>query len=157
MGVHGPWYERLPHFRMGFTPSSGQELQSEYFVARQNAVEAILAIERLRDQVSPHLLISELRTIDADDLWMSPCYKRPSLAIHFTWKPDWDSVRKVLPIIEKELAPYQARPHWGKLFTMEPAQLRSRYEKVVEFKDLLKEHDPHGKFRNEFLTNTLYG
>ena len=157
MGVPGPWYERLPHFRMGFTPSSGKELQSEYFVPRQDAVEAILAIERLRDRVSPHLLISELRTVDADRLWMSPCYKRPSLAIHFTWKPDWDSVRKLLPLIEKELAPFKVRPHWGKLFTLEPAQLQSRYEKLADFKDLLKEHDPHGKFRNEFLSRILYG
>jgi xylitol oxidase len=156
MGVPGPWYERLPHFRMGFTPSSGEELQAEYFVSRQNAVEAILAIERLRDQVSPHLLISELRTIDADQLWMSPCYKRPSVAIHFTWKPDWAAVRKLLPIIEKELAPYQVRPHWGKLFAVEPALLQSRYEKLNEFKDLLKQHDPRGKFRNEFLTEALY-
>jgi xylitol oxidase len=113
MGVPGPWYERLPHFRMGFTPSSGKELQSEYFVPRKDAVEALLAIERLRDRVSPHLFISELRTVDADRLWMSPCYERPSLAIHFTWKPEWDSVRKLLPIIEKELAPYAVRPHWG--------------------------------------------
>jgi xylitol oxidase len=157
MGVPGPWHERLPHFRMGFTPSSGKELQSEYFVSRQNAVEAILAIERLRDTVSPHLLISELRTVDADQLWMSPCYKRPSVAIHFTWKPEWDSVRKLLPIVENELARYEVRPHWGKLFAVEPAQLRSRYEKLSEFKDLLKEHDPHGKFRNEFVTKALYG
>jgi xylitol oxidase len=157
MGVPGPWFERLPHFRMGFTPSSGKELQSEYFVPRKDAVEAILAIERLRDRVGPHLQISELRTIDADRLWMSPCYERPSLAIHFTWKPDWDSVRRLMPIIEKELAPYEVRPHWGKLFAMEAAQLRSRYEKLAVFKDLLKEHDPRGKYRNEFLTRTLYG
>ena len=157
MGVPGPWYERLPHFRMGFTPSSGKELQSEYFVPRQDAVEAILAIERLRDRVGPHLLISELRTVDADRLWMSPCYGRPSLAIHFTWKPDWDSVRKLLPMIEKELAPYGVRPHWGKLFAVEGARLQSRYEKLTDFKGLLKEHDPRGKFRNEFLTRTLYG
>ncbi len=157
MGVPGPWYERLPHFRMGFTPSSGKELQSEYFVPRRDAVEAILAIERLRDRVSPHLMISELRMVDADRLWMSPCYKRPSLAIHFTWKQDWDSVRKVLPLIEKELAPYKVRPHWGKLFTVEPAQLQSRYEKLSDFKDLLKKQDPHGKFRNEFLIRTIYG
>ena len=156
MGVPGPWYERLPHFRMGFTPSSGKELQSEYFVPRRNAVEAILAIERMRDRVSPHLLISELRTVDEDRLWMSPCYKRPSLAIHFTWKQDWESVRKLLPLIEKELAPYAVRPHWGKLFTVEPAQLQSRYEKLADFKDLVKQHDPRGKFRNEFLTRTLY-
>ena len=157
MGVPGPWFERLPHFRMGFTPSSGKELQSEYFVPRKDAVEAILAIERLRDRVSPHLLISELRTIDADRLWMSPCYERPSLAIHFTWKPDWDAVRKLLPVIEKELAPFAVRPHWGKLFTVEPAQLRSRYERLADFKDLLKRHDPRGKFRNGFVTGILDG
>ena len=156
MGVPGPWYERLPHFRMGFTPSSGKELQSEYFVPRRNAVEAILAVERLRDHVSPHLQISELRTVDGDELWMSPCYRRPSLAIHFTWKPDWDAVRKLLPVIEQELAPFEVRPHWGKLFTMAPEQLRRRYEKCDEFKQLLARHDPKGKFRNEFLTANLY-
>jgi alditol oxidase len=121
MGVPGPWYERLPHFRMGFTPSAGKELQSEYFVPRRNAVDAILAVERLRDQVTPHLMISEIRTIAADDLWMSTCYQRPSVAIHFTWKQDWPAVRRLLPVIEKELAPFQPRPHWGKLFTLSPA------------------------------------
>jgi alditol oxidase len=157
MGVPGPWFERLPHFRMGFTPSSGKELQSEYFVPRRSAVEAILAVERLRDQISPHLMISELRTIDADELWMSPCYRQPSLAIHFTWKPDWDSVRKLLPLIEKELSPFQARPHWGKLFTMAPATLQSRYPKLPEFKQLVIEHDPQAQFRNAFLATNLYG
>jgi xylitol oxidase len=157
MGVAGRWYERLPHFRMGFTPSSGKELQSEYFVARSNAVDAIGAVERLRDHVSPHLMITELRTIAADDLWMSPCYKRPSLAIHFTWKQDWPAVRKLLPMIERELAPFEVRPHWGKLFTIPWAQLRKRYAMSAEFTRLIAEHDPHGKFRNAFLTATLSG
>jgi xylitol oxidase len=156
MGVPGPWYERLPHFRMGFTPSSGKELQSEYFVPRRNAVEAILAVERLRDHVSPHLMISELRTIDADALWMSPCYNQASLAIHFTWKQDWESVRKVLPMIERELTPFGVRPHWGKLFTVPSAQLQQRYERCEEFKQLVDRYDPKGKFRNEFLTTHLY-
>ena len=156
MGVPGPWYERLPHFRMGFTPSSGKELQSEYFVPRRNAVEAILAVERLRDHVSPHLMISELRTIDADGFWMSPCYNQPSLAIHFTWKQDWDSVQKVLPMIERELTPFGVRPHWGKLFTVPSAQLQGRYERCGEFKQLVERYDPKQKFRNEFLTTHLY-
>jgi alditol oxidase len=156
MGVPGPWYERLPHFRMGFTPSSGKELQSEYFVPRRNAVEAILAVERLRDHVSPHLMISELRTIDADGFWMSPCYNQPSLAIHFTWKQDWESVQKVLPMIERELTPFGVRPHWGKLFTLPPAQLQGRYEKCGEFKQLIARYDPKAKLRNEFLTKHLY-
>ena len=157
MGVPGPWYERMPHFKMGFTPSSGKELQSEYFVPRKNAVEAILAVEKLRDQVGPHLMITELRTIDGDDLWMSMAYKQPSLAIHFTWKQDWASVRKVLPMIEKELAPFNARPHWGKLFTLAPAQLQARYEKMAAFKAVMKQYDPQGKFRNTFLDKNLFG
>src|SRR4029077_19068267 len=133
MGVPGPWYERLPHFRMGFTPSAGKELQSEYFVPRHNAIEAILAVERLRDEVGPHLLISEIRTIAADDLWMSPCYKQASVAIHFTWKQDWPAVKALLPAIEKELGPFQVRPHWGKLFTISAADLHARYQRLPEF------------------------
>ena len=157
MGVPGPWYERLPHFKMGFTPSAGKELQTEYFVPRPHAVEAVLAVERLRDQVTPHLMISEIRTIAADDLWMSPCYQQPCVTIHFTWKQDWPAVRKVLPVIEKELAPFKARPHWGKLFTMAPAQLHSSYARLPEFIALSKKYDPQGKFRNEFLNANIFG
>ncbi|MCU1262314.1 MAG: FAD-binding protein, partial [Bryobacterales bacterium] len=156
MGVPGPWYERLPHFRMGFTPSAGKELQSEYLVPRRNAVDAILAVERLRDQVTPHLLISEIRTVAADDLWMSTCYRQPSVAIHFTWKQDWPAVRRLLPVIEKELSPFQARPHWGKLFTLPPAELQSRYEKLGDLIELAKKYDPKGKFRNDFLNTNVF-
>ena len=157
MGVLGPWYERLPHFRMGFTPSAGKELQSEYFVPRQHAVEAILAIQGLNKQVSPHLLISEIRTVAADELWLSPCYKQSCVTIHFTWKQDWPAVREVLPVIERELAPFDARPHWGKLFTMSPVKLRSMYERLPEFVHLAKEYDPQGKFRNDFLDRNIFG
>jgi len=156
MGVPGPWYERLPHFRMGFTPSAGKELQSEYFVPRQHAVEAILAVERLRDQVSPHLLISEIRAIAADELWLSPCYEQPCVTIHFTWKQDWPAVSKLLPVIEKELAPFRARPHWGKLFTTSPAELKSIYKKMPEFIELSRKYDPRGKFRNEYLNKNIF-
>jgi len=155
MGVPGPWYERLPHFKMGFTPSAGKELQSEYFVPRANAVEAILAVAALHEQVSPHLLISEIRTIAGDDLWMSTAYKQDAVALHFTWKPEWPEVSKLLPVIERELAPFQARPHWGKLFTMPPERLRSHYTKLAAFQELAWKHDPKGKFRNEFLDKNL--
>ena len=157
MGVSGPWYERMPHFKMGFTPSSGVELQSEYFVPRKNAVDAILAIAKLGDQVGPHLLTSEIRTIAADNFWMSPCYKQDSVAIHFTWKQDWPAVSKLLPVIEKELAPYNVRPHWGKLFTVSPADLEKRYAKMEDFKKVAAEYDPKGKFRNEFLDLNIFG
>lgn len=157
MGIPGPWYERLPHFRMNFTPSSGAELQSEYFVPRDRGYEAILAVEKLRHEVAPHLFISELRTIDADNLWMSTCYQRPSLAIHFTWKPEWPAVKQLLPMIEEQLAPFDARPHWAKLFTVPPSRLKSRYTKLADYRDLLQHYDPKGKFRNEFLSTNIYG
>ncbi len=156
LGIPGPWYERLPHFRMNFTPSSGSELQTEYFVPREHAYEAIRAVERLRDRITPHLFVTELRTIEADSLWMSMAYQRPSLAIHFTWKPEWAAVQKILPLIEANLAPFEPRPHWAKLFTLPPATLQSRYARLADFKDLLHQHDPQGKFRNDFLQSNLY-
>ena len=155
-GIPGPWYERLPHFKMNFTPSSGRELQTEYFVPRDRGYEAILAVEKLRDRITPHLFITELRTIAADDLWMSMAYQRPSLAIHFTWKPEWPEVRQILPLIEEQLAPFGPRPHWGKLFTLAPARLQAQYKRLAEFKNSLQHYDPSAKFRNEFLEKNVY-
>jgi xylitol oxidase len=157
MGISGPWHERMPHFRMDFTPSAGEELQSEYFVPRQDAYQALCALDSLRELISPLLYVSEVRTIEEDDLWMSPCYKQKSVAIHFTWKPNWEAVRQVLPIIEKQLEPFQARPHWGKLFTMPPARLQSLYEKLPDFQQLLLRCDPQGKFRNDYLQTYIMG
>ncbi len=156
MGVPGPWYKRMPHFKMGFMPSNGRELQSEYFVPRSQAVEAMLAVSRLSKQIGPHLFISEIRTIAADELWMSPCRKQDSVAIHFTWKQDWDAVSKLLPQIEKELEPFNLRPHWGKLFAMPAKKLASRYEMLADFRKLAAIYDPKGKFRNEFLDTTIF-
>ena len=141
---------------MNFTPSSGQELQSEYFVSFERGYEAILAVEKLHDRITPHLFITELRTIAADKLWMSMAYQRPSLAIHFTWKPEWPEVGQVLPQIEAALEPFQPRPHWGKLFTLAPEKLQSRYGRLADFKEQAKRFDPSGKFRNEFVEKNLY-
>jgi alditol oxidase len=157
MGVPGNWYERLPHFKMGFTPSSGIELQSEYFVPREHAVKAIQAVAKMAAITGPHLFISEIRSIAADNYWMSPCYQQPSIAIHFTWKQEWEAVKKILPLVEKELAPFNAKPHWGKLFTMSPAHLAPLYKKLPAFRSMLKEYDPAGKFRNAFLNKYIYG
>ena len=157
MGIGGPWHERLSHFRMDFTPSSGEELQSEYLMPRQFAFEAFKAVDGLRDHIAPLLQISEVRTIAADALWMSPCYHQDSVAIHFTWKKDWPGVSQILPILEDALAPFHARPHWGKLFTRTPESLQSLYERLPEFQELLRNYDPQGKFRNPFLEKYILG
>ena len=157
LGIPGPWYERLPHFRMNFTPSSGAELQTEYFVPRDRAYPAILAVEQLRDRITPHLFITELRTIAADNLWLSPCYQRDSLALHFTWKPEWPDVQKILPLIEDKLEPFEARPHWAKLNTISPARLNHLYPKLPEYRALVTQHDPQGKFRNQYIDTQIFG
>jgi len=156
MGVPGPWFERLPHFKMGFTPSSGKELQSEYFVPLHHAVEAMEAVAKLGKQIGPHLLITEIRTIAGDDLWMSPCRHQTSVTIHFTWKQETEAVLALLPQIEQALAPFNPRPHWGKVFTLAPKTLEARYPKLHDFKKLVAEYDPHGKFRNGFLERSIY-
>ncbi|MCB0037158.1 MAG: FAD-binding protein, partial [Anaerolineales bacterium] len=151
MGMAGPWHERLPHFRMAFTPSNGEELQSEYFVPRQHAVAAIKAVMSLSAQITPLLFISEIRSIAADDLWLSACYQQDCVALHFTWQPRWAAVREVLPLIEEALAPFEARPHWGKLFTVPAVDVRKLYPKMADFQQLLQHVDPQGKFRNAFV------
>ncbi|MET3849301.1 FAD-binding protein [Paenibacillus sp. OAE614] len=155
LGAPGPWYERLPHFRMDFTPSAGNELQSEYFIPRRHALEAIHALGKLGDRIAPLLFISEIRTIASDTFWMSPCYHQDSVGLHFTWKPEWERVCELLPLIEHELEPFGVRPHWAKLFTMEPERLQARYERLADFRQLLLRYDPTGKFRNSFLDHYI--
>ncbi len=156
MGVPGPWYDRLPHFKMGFTPSSGEELQSEFFVPREKALEAILALEKKREQIHPQLFITEIRTIAADNLWMSPCYKKDCVAIHFTWKQNPKEVGELIVMIEKELEPFGYMPHWGKLFSIDPSKISERYEKFDDFLALAKNLDPLGKFKNDYLNHNIY-
>jgi xylitol oxidase len=151
LGRPGPWHERLPHFRLEFTPSSGEELQSEFFVARADAVDALAAVDALRDRVAPVLQISEIRTIAADSLWLSPCYERDSVAIHFTWVKDTDAVLPVLALLDEALAPFDARPHWGKIFVTSPSALAARYPRHADFSALARTYDPAGKFRNELI------
>jgi xylitol oxidase len=155
LGVPGPWHERLPHFRMDHMPSSGDELQTEYLVPRAQAVRALLAIDSIRDRFSALVQIAEVRTIAADDLWMSTAFGRASVALHFTWLPDWEAVRQVLPALEEALAPFEPRPHWGKLFTMSAEDVQSRYPRLPEFRDLLSRFDPAGKFRNAYVRRYL--
>ena len=157
MGIPGPWYERLPHFRMNFTPSSGAEIQSEFFVPRSNGYEAILAVESLRDKITPHLFITEIRTIAADNLLMSPAYKQDCMAIHFTWKPETPEVLAVLPLIEAKLAPFNAKPHWAKVFTMPPARIKQVYANIPQFQALVNQFDAKGKFRNQFVQDNIFG
>jgi xylitol oxidase len=156
MGVPGPWYDRLPHFKLDFTPSNGEELQAEFFVPRQDAVQAIKAVATLSQELKPLLMITEIRTIDADNLWMSPCYQQPSVAIHFTLKQDIEGVNGLLPKIEEKLAPFGVKPHWGKLFTIPPATLQSRYAKLSAFRELANHYDPEGKFRNDFINRNVF-
>ena len=157
LGVPGPWHERLPHFRMDFTPSNGEELQSEYLVPREYAFPALLALEGLREEIAALALVSEIRTIAADTLWMSPCYRQECVSVHFTWTRDWPGVSALLPKIEAALSPFSARPHWGKLFTMDAAQIASLYPNLPKFRDLLRSYDPQGKFRNAFLDKCIFG
>ena len=151
LSVPGPWHERLPHFRPDFTPSSGKELQSEFFVARDRAAEAIEAVRRVGEAVARVVQISEIRTIAADELWLSPCHRRDAMALHFTWIADLTAVAPVLASIEDALLPLGARPHWGKVFLSGPAAALATYPRAEEFRSLIERRDPAGKFRNRFV------
>src|ERR1700761_4559310 len=151
LGNPGPWHERLPHFRLAFTPSNGEELQSEYLVARDVAVPAIEALSTLSDQIVPVLQIGEIRTMAADDLWLSMAYQRDTVGLHFTWIKDEAAVAPVVAAIEAALAPFGGGPHWGKVCSGSPEAIRDLYPRYDDFVALLGRYDPEGKFRNEFM------
>lgn len=146
LGVAGAWSASLPHFRIDSTPSNGDEIQTEYFIDHADAPAALAAVRELGAEIAPHLLVTELRTIAADDLWLSPAYQRDSLAIHFTWKNEPDVVDALCPRIEAALEPFAPRPHWGKVNTMPKALVASRYPRFADFRALVQRVDPDGKF-----------
>jgi xylitol oxidase len=157
LGRVGSWADRLPHFRMGFTPSSGEELQSEYLFPRRYAVEAIEAVRSLADEIRPILQVSEIRAVAADRLWMSMNYGQDTVGIHFTWKPERDAVEDMLVRLESALVPFEARPHWGKLFNADAATLAPLYERMSDFIRLVERLDPRGAFRNSWLKAHVLG
>lgn len=154
-GFPGPWSQRLPHFRLESTPSNGDEIQTEYFVDRARSSEALTAVRQLGEAIAPHLHITELRTVAADDLWLSPAYRRESLGIHFTWKNEPDAVRALLPRIQAVLAPFDARPHWGKWNSLEAPDVAALYPRAADFARLAEQLDPRHRFRNRHLARVL--
>ncbi|MCO1597248.1 FAD-binding protein [Micromonospora sp. RHAY321] len=151
LGVPGPWQERLPHFKLGFTPSNGDELQSEYHVPRASAADALAALDEVAHLIAPVLQVCELRTVAADELWLSPNHHRDSFVLHFTWIADAARVLPVVAEVEERLTPFEFRPHWGKVFVTDPATLSTRYPRHRDFTALLTHLDPKGKFRTKDL------
>ncbi|MET4157219.1 FAD-binding protein [Agromyces sp. PvR057] len=153
LGLPGSWFERLPHFKLAFTPSNGDELQSEFLVSRTRAAEALRVVRSLASSIAPLLQVCEIRTVAADTLWLSPAYGHDAVGIHFTWLPDQPAVEALLPRLQAALAPFDARPHWGKLF--DPADAVERmpqlYPRWHDFAGLRARLDPNGVFRNGFL------
>jgi alditol oxidase len=151
MGVPGPWHTRLPHFRLEFTPSFGDELQTEYLLPREHAVQGLDAVAGMRALLAPVLLVCEIRTVAGDDLWLSPSYGRDCLAVHFTWVKDTAAVKPVLDVLEERLAPWAARPHWGKLFGDRAGAVAAEYPRMADFGRLRREMDPAGTFGGEMV------
>jgi len=155
LGVPGPWFERLPHFKPEFTPSAGDELQTEYLLPAGQAVPALHALHQVSERIAAVLRICEIRMIAADELWLSPAGEQDSVAFHFTWLPDTAAVLPVVSLLERQLAPFTPRPHWAKIFTISAADLHERYEHLPSFLDLARHYDPAGKFRNAYTARCL--
>ena len=154
-GVPGAWLDRLPHFRLAFTPSNGAELQSEYFVAREHALDAVERLRRMSSRLAPLLEVAEIRTIAADELWLSGAHGRDTVALHFTWVRDEPAVRRVVREIEEALVPLGARPHWGKVFEMDAGALADAFPRLPDFAALRDRVDPDRVFGNAFLDRVL--
>ncbi|TCL73600.1 D-arabinono-1,4-lactone oxidase [Rhizobium sp. BK251] len=155
LGVPGCWADRLPHFKLGFTPSNGEEIQSEFHVPRRHRRAAIEALVSIRDRFRHLAPASEFRTVAADELWMSPQFRQDTLSVHFTWIRDQQAVNAAVADIEEVLAPFGALPHWGKVFAARA--VGARYEMLPEFARLRDRMDPERKFSNPWLEEVVFG
>jgi xylitol oxidase len=149
-GVPGPSFDRLPHFKLDFTPSSGDEIQTEYLVPRDQAAEVLAELESLAPRIQPLLHISEVRTMAADDLWLSGAYGRETVGVHFTWHKDVRAL-DLLPELDSLFGSHGGRAHWGKVHVTPPSALADRYPRLEDFMGLRSDLDPAGKFRNGHL------
>lgn len=154
LGSPGPWEDRLPHFRMGFRPSNGEEIQSEYHLPRAHARAAVLALRGVSEQLRPVLQVGEIRTAAADTLWLSPQHRRDTVSFHFTWLRDQQRVERALAVVETALEPFEPRPHWGKVFCYGPDTGR-RFDRLPEFLALREHFDPHAMFSNDWIEEHL--
>ncbi|MGS0685845.1 D-arabinono-1,4-lactone oxidase [Nakamurella sp. GG22] len=155
-GIAGPWHDRLPHFQLDFTPSNGDEVQTEYLVARDRASEVVAALRKMAPRIAPLLQVCEIRTVAADDLWLSPAYGRDTVAFHFTWRREQPAVEALLVDIETAIVDCHPRPHWGKLFAADAAALTTAYPRLTDFRALATELDPTGVFRNAYLDRLVF-
>ncbi|MCS6568469.1 FAD-binding protein [Curtobacterium flaccumfaciens pv. flaccumfaciens] len=154
-GSVGPWWDRLPHFPIGSVPSHGSEVQSEHFVPLRHAAAALDALRGLADRIQPHLHVCELRTMAADDLWLSPTQGEDVLCIAFTWKKHPTEVAALLPDLEARLAAFDGRPHWGKMSSLDHAAIAGLYPRLAEFRDLVARADPERTFASAFGERVL--
>jgi alditol oxidase len=148
-GRPGPWYERLPHFRAAFTPSAGNEQQTEYLLPREHGPAALAAVAKV--PVQDAIQVCEVRTVAADELWLSPFHDRDSIGVHFTWVDDDALVQPAVAALDEALAPFEPRPHWGKVFGLAPDVIRAQYPALDRFRDLAARYDPDRRFGNAYL------
>ena len=154
-GLPGPALERMPHFRLEFTPSSGAEVQTEYWLPLENLADALAALTGISEKIQPLLIVSEIRSVAADELWLSPAHHRATACVHFTWKQEPEAVEALLPEVEAVLAPFAARPHWGKVHTFSREALEPHYPQMADFRALRARMDPKGKFANEYVDRLI--
>jgi len=156
-GVPGPWPERLPHFRPDVEPGVVGHLQSEYLLPRARAPEAFALLRSIGAQIDPHLLLSEIRSMRGDTLWLSPAFGGPTIGLHFSWQRHFEAVAALTAEIEAMLLPLGARPHWGKIIHTGADALAPLYPRLADFRALVRDYDPVGKFANAFLRRHVLG
>ncbi|GAB6927822.1 D-arabinono-1,4-lactone oxidase [Paenibacillus sp. JCM 10914] len=119
-----------------------------------NAVIEEMRIELSRKPYRVHFPV-ECRYAKGDDIWLSPAYGRDSayIAIHmYRGMPH----AEYFNAMERIFLRYGGRPHWGKMHSLEAAQLQEMYPMWESFQQVRHELDPDGIFLNDYV-GKLFG
>jgi FAD-linked oxidoreductase len=141
--------------RLFATPRAVKFQEMEYNVPAAD-FPAVLAEVRAclaRERFNVHFPI-ECRFVRGDDIWLSPAYGRDSayIAVHMYKGMPYE---RYFRAVEAIYQPYQGRPHWGKLHTLDAATLAVRYPHWDDFRRVRAALDPQGVFLNDYLRRLL--
>ena len=133
------------------TPRLVRFREMEYSIPLQHLRDALRDVRKTieTNNYAVHFPI-ECRTVKADDIWLSPSYKRDSayLAFHMYKGMPYENYFRDM---EKIMRKYNGRPHWGKMHCLSKHELQELYPKFNHFLEIRDSFDPNGRFLNRYM------
>lgn len=129
--------------------------EMEYHLPFEVGARALREVLTLMERDFPEVYFPlEVRSVMADETWLSPFYRRAtcSIAVHHDAAEDPAAFfRAVEPIFRK----YDGRPHWGKMHSLSARDFATLYPRFRDAMEVRRDIDPDNRFISPYLAKIL--